>query len=75
MIQYVIFTNAVLKVGEIMYGRREVYTNNAVIMQVLEIGGDSTRNSMYLTQTRLERTIHPCVTDCVNYFKLYFRIY
>lgn len=30
------FKNPVLKVGEIMYGRREVYTNNAVIMQVLE---------------------------------------
>lgn len=25
MIQYVFFTNPVLKVGEIMYGRREVY--------------------------------------------------
>lgn len=36
MIQYVFFTNPVLKVGDIMYGRREEYTNNAVIMQVLE---------------------------------------
>lgn len=36
MIQYVFITNPVLKVGEIMYGRREVYTNNAVIMQVLD---------------------------------------
>lgn len=36
MMQYVFFTNPVLKVGEILYGRREVYTNNAAIMQVLE---------------------------------------